>query len=1008
MNKPIHTTMKKLITSVLVALLPLIASADVFWYQGIYYNVTAGDKVEVTYPDDDDELYSGAIVIPERVAWGGHYYTVIGIGESAFYDCVNVTSVVIPNTVTYIDNEAFSFCLNMASVNIPNAVTRIGDDAFWGCKGLSSIVIPSSVTEIGDFPFGECYFISENFVNNSSFSEDDFGAVILGEGTVEQSDGLVISDNEVVLCRPWATSVTIPNSVTSIVTSAFEDCGSLTSVTIPKSVTSIGSFVFEDCSSLASMKVESGNPVYDSRNNCNAIIETATNTLLYGCMNTFVPSSVTSIREYAFWGHTGLTTITIPNSVTSIGHHAFFNCSGLSSVNIPESLTEIGSSTFSGCSSLTSVTIPNSVTSIGGNAFQDCGLTSIIIPESVTSINRRAFEGCSNLTSVTLPNSLTYIGFDVFGGCDNLSYNEYDNGLYLGNRENPYLVMVTTNSKSITSCTIREGCKFVADAFRGCKSLTGVSMPESVTFIGEDAFSYCSSLRSLTLGDGVTFIDNRAFYGCENLTSLTIPSSITRINGENVFSNCPNLQYAETDNGMYLGNSRNTYLVLVKTTSTDITDFEVSGWCKIISGRALYQCSSLKSVSIPESVVSIEEKAFEYCSNLTSVTLPSSVAYVGTYAFAGCTGISDFTCLAEEVPETERTAFDWSGVENKTLYVPITSIESYQSTYPWSRFGSIVAYYPSEFVKEVDGLWYRFYTNWRSATVISSQGYVGYSGDIVIPSTIEEGGMTFTVTEIDSYAFSTIGASVGYSSGITSITIPESVDYIGEGAFAGCGIPNILVKDMTPPYLGYMAFSDPTYYHGTLYIPNGSWYEYAFNSDWYRFINIRETTLEEEQLSMQQAYTLMDAGTFAYTVYDAVNNRISTVSVINEENPNHCWQVIEEAGNRYLYNLGAKKFAVASANGTLALTDEPTAIEMGDGEDGIVFGSQADHQWAFVSNDRMSVEDTIIDGIKSLTPTLSEGEGEWFDLSGRKLDTPQKGINIIRHADGTSKKVLVK
>ena len=956
----------------LLALLPMTASAYDVEIGGIYYNLLFGDKAEVTFPDDEDPAYSGSIVIPETFKYEYATYRVTAIGDDAFSGCTNITSLVIPSTVT-----------------------RIGAAAFHNCLGLSSIVIPSSVTEIGDVPFSECYFIPGNFVNNTSFEDDEFGAYILGEGAVERTDGLLIDEGEVVLCRPWATSVTIPGDVTSIADYAFDGCRSLTSVTIPKSVTSIGDYAFDDCSSMASMKVESGNPEFDSRNNCNAIIKTETNTLAYGCKNTVIPNSVTSIGNDAFNGHSALTAITIPESVTSIGIRAFAYCTSLTSVNIPSGVTKIGISTFLNCSSLNSITIPNGVTSIGSDAFCGCGLTSIVIPESVTSIDYRAFYNCKSLTSVSIPSSLNYIGFGAFRNCESLPYNIYDNGLYLGNSENPYLVLVEAKTSSITSCTIREGCKLVADAFRVCSNLTSVTMPGSVTFVGNSAFSYCSSLRSLTLGDGVTYIDDDAFFLCSNLSSLTIPSGITRINGDQVFYDCTNLQYNEAGNGLYLGNPENPYLVLAKAKSKDITECEVDGWCKIISGTAFEECSSLTSVTIPEGVVSIEEQAFEYCTGLNTVTVPSTVVFIGRYTFAGCTGITDFYCLADEVPETDAYAFSWSGLSDKTLHVPGASLESYRNTDPWSRFGSIVGYVPPVFVEEVDGLWYRFETERGTATVIMPQGYEGYSGDIVIPATIEEGGMTFSVTEIESYAFSNIGAAGDLTNTLTSVTIPETVVTIGEGAFFGCGLPNILIKSTFPPFIYPSSFSDPTYYHATLYVPNGCWYDYAFHYDWYRFINIRETTLEEEQLSMQQAYTLMDASTFAYSVYDAVNNRIGTVSLINEDNPNHCWQVIEAAGEHYLYNLGAKKFAVASADGTLVLTDAPTAIEMGDGEDGIVLGRQTGRQWAFVGNDRMSVEDAIVDGISSPATDFFEGDGTVYDLSGRKLSAPQKGINII-------------
>ena len=218
------------------------------------------------------------------------------------------------------------------------------------------------------------------------------------------------------------TSLTIPNSVTSIVASAFSGCSGLTSLTIPNSVTFIGYRAFEFCSGLEQIIVDEDNPSYDSRENCNAIIETSTNTLITGCKNTFIPNFVTSIGDYAFGNCSGLTSLTIPNSVTSIGNEAFYYCNGLTSIEISDAVTSIGNSAFRGCSGLTSLTIPNSVTSIDGHAFCSCsGLTSLDIPNSVTSIGGSTFYGCYGLTSLTIPISVTSIGDYAFGYCSGLS-----------------------------------------------------------------------------------------------------------------------------------------------------------------------------------------------------------------------------------------------------------------------------------------------------------------------------------------------------------------------------------------------------------------------------------------------------------------------------------------------------------------------------------------------------------------------------------------------------------
>ena len=207
-------------------------------------------------------------------------------------------------------------------------------------------------------------------------------------------------------------------TVTSLGENCFCGCSGLTSITIPNSVTRIGEYCFSSCGGLESIVVESGNTVYDSRENCNAIIETATNTMLSGCRNTTIPNSVTSLGDGCFSGCSGLTSITIPSSVTSLGVCCFSGCSRLTSITIPNSVTSLGEYCFSDCSGLTSITIPNSVTSLGNGCFWFCsGLTSITIPNSVTRLGNQCFYECSGLTSITIPNSVTSLGDGCFYNC---------------------------------------------------------------------------------------------------------------------------------------------------------------------------------------------------------------------------------------------------------------------------------------------------------------------------------------------------------------------------------------------------------------------------------------------------------------------------------------------------------------------------------------------------------------------------------------------------------------
>lgn len=404
----------------LALLLPNVALAYDIEVDGIYYDIIDNEAI-VTYKNYSSYTfyysdYSGDVTIPASITFGNKTYPVTRISEYAFYECAGLTSVHIPNSVTYIGYEAFYGCTGLIDVNIPNSVTLINSYLFYGCTGLTSISIPNSITEIDYCAFYGC-------------------------------SGL--------------TNIEIPNTVTYIGDWAFYECSGLASINIPASVTSIGNLVFAGCTGLTSITVDSNNPVFDSRDNCNAIIEEYTDYdsnyhvyLLVGCQNTVIPNSVTDIGYGAFRECSTLKRIIIPNSVAYIGSEAFNGCDGLTSINVPDYVTNIGQSAFLNCSSLNSVSIPASVTEIGDYAFAGCsglkkitvessnpvfdsrnncnaiiktasntllaGCQNTLIPSSATSIGDYAFFNCSTLKSITIPKSIKTIGDRVFAGCSGL------------------------------------------------------------------------------------------------------------------------------------------------------------------------------------------------------------------------------------------------------------------------------------------------------------------------------------------------------------------------------------------------------------------------------------------------------------------------------------------------------------------------------------------------------------------------------------------------------------
>ena len=798
-----------------------MASADAVEIDGLYYNLDfENNTAEVTMSQDG---YSGEINIPNQVTYENENYRVSSIGMNSFISCFNLTSLTIPQSVTFIDNRAFNTLFNLVSIvvdaenpvydsrNNCNAIIETASNQLVvGCKNT---IIPNNVTSIGDFAF----------LQNSSLEAID-----------------------------------IPTSVSKIGNQAFYGCNSLESLFIPSSVMSIGFQAFRGCTKLSSVIVDGNNPKYDSRENCNAIIETATSKLIVGCKNSFIPGSVAIIGDYAFYNCYGIASLAIPNSVISVGEGAFDNTdwyynthpdglvyagrvaykykgtmSANTSIVIDQGTTEISPSAFSGCSGLTSISIPNSVMSIGNNAFRDCkGLLSVVLP-SVSMVGTRAFQNCIKMGSVTLSSNTNYISSYAFQGCTGLKdiicnainvpttgNNIFDgvplnanlfvpqaniNAYLTANQWNRFsqIAAIESTRRTITVTTAGTLSSLISDEdkyminelyldgeingtdLRFLRDMAGNNYKGEMTngrlkildisnvkiVAGGDKYLETNVIKS-ALGSGYGSFDysvdisdeipTSAFQGCK-LETVYLPFSINKL-GQQAFCDCINLSSIYipqnvTSIGMWALN--NCMGLQTILVHSDNPTYDSRDNCNAIIETATNTLIvGCLHTTIPESVTTIGNQAFMGCSGLTSVTIPNSVTSIGSYAFAGCSSLTSLV-IPPSVSFIGNTVF--SGCELKTIKVE-------EGNAVFDSRNNCNAIIKTESNTLIVGCKYTKIP--ETVTSIGFEAFIHCRGltSIMIPN---------SVTSIEGNAF--------YScSDLQSISIPNSVTSIGNDAFTNC------------------------------------------------------------------------------------------------------------------------------------------------------------------------------------------------------------------------------